>query len=385
MNDEQLHHLTSAFLQQRRADSDERQGIALASLTASNEKNTKQDRQTVVDSQILTTVRCSGSSSIKVREWIAEIEMTRSYFAEDLNEPQKFVAKDIDTLKVAQAMLQGELRRCYQAFIDEQPNRRLIKWQSVKNHLMLAYLTADEEEYLKAAVEKTRQRSEETTGSYGRRFKEAVAMAYSTENRNPAVEAILLNKYIKGLHSTAIKRRLIQEGDPKTVEEAAKAVENFTCQELHMKRILDNEYDPSGPEPMEIGVVGTVPKASPTSDPAILAMQRSMEGLHKELTKLKSSTIYVADPRPATQIAPVKTYARAVTPLTTIEEAQMPPRPRSPFPVNPMGGPSFTPDKQPICHECQQVGHIQKNCDTRRSRLANVAANQASDTNIQGN
>ena len=279
MNDEQLHHLNSAFLQQARTDSDERQGIALASLTASNEKNAKRDRQTVVDSQILTTVRCSGSSTIKVREWFAEIEMTRSYFAEDLDEPQKTVAKDIDTLKVVQATLQGVIRRCYQAFIDEQPNRRLIKWQSVKNHLTLAYLTADEEEYLKSALEKTKQRTEETTGSYGRRFKEAAAMAYSTENRNPAVEAILLKKYIKGLHSAALKRRLIQEDDPKTVEAASKAVERFTVQEIRMKRILDNEYDPSGPEPMEIGVVGTVPKASPTSDPAILAMQQSMESM----------------------------------------------------------------------------------------------------------
>jgi hypothetical protein len=135
----------------------------------------------------------------------------------------------------------------------------------------LAYLTADEEEYLKSALEKTKQRTEETTGSNGRRFKEAAAMAYSTENRNPAVEAILLNRYIKGLHSAAIKRRLIQEDDPKTVEAASKAVERFTVQEMRMKRILDNDYDPSGPEPMEIGLVGTVPKAYPTSDPAILA------------------------------------------------------------------------------------------------------------------
>ena len=69
-----------------------------------------------------------------------------------------------------------------------------------------------------------------------------------------------------------------------------------------MKRVIDNEHDPCGPEPMEVGVVGTVPKVYPTADPALLAMQRSMEGLHKELTKLKANTIYVADPRPATQV-----------------------------------------------------------------------------------
>ena len=127
MNNEQFERLAAAMLQQGNSDRTERQQIALASLTASNEKNAKRDWQTVVDAQILTTVRCSGSSSIKVREWLAEMEMTRSYFAEDLTEPHLSVARDIDTLKVAQATLQGEMRRCYQAFVDSQPNRRLIK------------------------------------------------------------------------------------------------------------------------------------------------------------------------------------------------------------------------------------------------------------------
>ena len=139
---------------------------------------------------------------------------------------------------------------------------------------------------------------------------------------------------------------------------------------------------------MEVGVVGTVPKVYPTADPALLAMQRSMEGLHKELTKLKANTIYVADPQPATQVTSgQKTYARAATPLAPTAEALVPLRQRRPFPVNPMGGPSFTPDKLPICHECQQVGHIAKNCDTRRTRLANVAVNQALQTEkkTQGN
>jgi hypothetical protein len=385
MNNEQFERLAAAMLQQGNADRAERQQTALTSQTAYNEKNAKRDRQIVVDSQILATVRCSGSSSIKVCEWLAELEMTRSYFAEDLTEPHQTVARDIDTLKVVQATLQGEMRRCFQAFVDAQPNKRLITWEAVKTHLSLAYLTADEEEYLKAAVGKTKQRTGETTGSYGRRFKEAASLAYSEANRNPAIEVILLNKYIKGLHSLAIKRRVIQETDPKDVDEAMVAVESFTCQELRMQRILDKDYDPDAPEPMEIGVVGNVPTVTPTSDLAILAMQRSMEGLHKELTKLKGNTIYVANPQQTTQVTPGKSYARAVTPLIPTAEAPMPPRLRRPFPVNPMGGPSFTPDKQPICHECQQVGHIQKNCDTRRARLANSGSNYMSETKIQKN
>jgi hypothetical protein len=121
MNDQQFHQLTTAFLQQAQQDSNKRQGIALTSLEASQEKTSKRDRQTVVDSQIAVTVRCSGDTSMKVREWFAEIEMTRSYFAEDLQKPHKAVAVDINTLKVVQATLQGKMCRCYQAFVDEQP------------------------------------------------------------------------------------------------------------------------------------------------------------------------------------------------------------------------------------------------------------------------
>jgi hypothetical protein len=138
---------------------------------------------------------------------------------------------------------------------------------------------------------------------------------------------------------------------------------------------------------MEVGVVGTVPRSHPTPDPALLVMQRSMEGLHKELAKLKANTIDVADPRPAAQSVPVpKTYTRAVPPRghpggTGASSTEVP------FPCYLMGGPSFTPDKQPICHECQQVGHIAKNCEARRARLANMAVNQALQTKTenQGN
>ena len=89
----------------------------------------------------------------------------------------------------------------------------------------------------------------------------------------------------------------------------------------------------------------------------------------------------------ATQVAPVKSYARAVTPLIPAAEAQMPPRLRCPFPANLMGVPSFTPDKRHICHECQRVGHIGKDRAVRRARLVNVADNRAQEAlnQTQGN
>jgi hypothetical protein len=69
-------------------------------------------------------------------------------------------------------------------------------------------------------------------------------MAYPAMARNPAVEAILLNRYIRGLRKDSLKCKLIQEEDPQTVGEAIKTIERFTVQELRMKRVLDNENDP---------------------------------------------------------------------------------------------------------------------------------------------
>ena len=137
--------------------------------------------------QIKATTPCSGVTSMAVREWIQDIELTRPYFAPHLAEPHLSVAKNIDTLAVFGATLQGPMRRCYERFMEAQNNRRAVTWQMVKTHLSQAYLTADEQEYLKSALEKTRQRAEETNGSYGRRYVEAVAYAYPPTDRNDAI------------------------------------------------------------------------------------------------------------------------------------------------------------------------------------------------------
>ena len=90
---------------------------------------------------------------------------------------------------------------------------------------------------------------------------------------------------------------------------------------------------------MEVGEVSKAAMATPPQNQTINAVQRSIDGLHKELTKLKGNTLYVADPLvPATPQPPRKSYARAATPFISNPEAILPVRPRCPMPVNPMGG-----------------------------------------------
>ena len=382
MNVEQFGLFNNTLIEKTNVEIAERAERAAVELVERSEKNDKVERNRMVALQIKATTPCSGVTSMAVREWIQDIELTRPYFAPHLTEPHLSVAKNIDTLAVCGATLQGPMRRCYERFMDAQDNRKNVTWQMVKTHLSQAYLTADEQEYLKSALEKTRQRAEETNGSYGRRYVEAAAYAYPATDRNDAIELILLHGYIKGLRLDALKRRLVQEAEPDTVTAAILAVERYTVQEERMKRLADKEFDPRAPEPMEVGEISKSAMTTPPQTLTLNAMQRSIEGLHKELTKLKGNTLYVADPVvPAIPQTPRKSYARAATPFVSLPEAILPLRPRRPMPVNPMGGPSYTPDRQPICHECQQVGHIGKACEIRRARLANLSDNRARQQN----
>ena len=86
-------------------------------------------------------------------------ELTWPYFATHLKEPYKYVARDVDTLSFFGETLQGPMHCCYERFMESQPDRNIVTWQMVKNHLCLAYLKAVEQEYLKLALEKTCQRT----------------------------------------------------------------------------------------------------------------------------------------------------------------------------------------------------------------------------------
>ena len=80
---------------------------------------------------------------------------------------------------------------------------------------------------------------------------------------------------------------------------------------------------------------------------AIVKLNNQIGGLSKEMTKLKGQTIHVAAPPPKNQEA---------TPAN-----------------NRGGGPGvWTTDRQPICYECKEIGHMGRDCPVRARRLANL-------------
>ena len=109
MNVEQFGVFNNTLIERTNVEIAERTERAAAELVERNEKNDKVERNRMVALQIKATTPCSGVTSMAVREWIQDIELTRPYFAPHLAEPHLSVAKNIDTLAVCGATLQGPM------------------------------------------------------------------------------------------------------------------------------------------------------------------------------------------------------------------------------------------------------------------------------------
>lgn len=330
------------------------------------ETTNKNERRYVVEQQIKNTRVCDGTSIPAVREWLQDIALVRPYFSVQ--------HRDEDTLKVVAASLQGPMRRCYERFMDQQPDRLNVTWEAVQAMIEASYLTADEAEHLRSELEKIAQSAYETTGSYSRRFLEAASQAYPPKDRNTVVQRLVLERYIKGLRKAGLVRRLVQEKDPQTVDDAISAIEEFTVQEERLKRMMDTKTaEGGGEERMEVSEVSpqktstlpAVPNPNPGMEAlnsSIAGLSRQLQGLQKEMTKLKGQTLHVLPP---STLAPPPSQ-------TAVAAIGRPQQPRARAYEH-----SWTPDGQPICFECRQPGHLGRDCEVRRKRLQHRAGPRA--------
>jgi hypothetical protein len=350
MNAEQF----GLYIQTLQADQD--RAVARQDRTTAR-RDGQREQERLLDTHIKSTRACDGSSIPLVREWIHDINMAHAYFP--------VATADGQVQKIIMATLQGPMRRYYERFLDAQPARDNVTWAAVRLSLKTAYLTPDEAEFLRSELETIKQTTYETPAAYARRFVEAANVAYDQADRNDVVQRIVLERYVKGLRSKTLKRRLCLETIPDTIDAAIVAVENFAAQEERYKRTTGDDVDdlPTTETPMEIGairaplerhVVPETPTTDPTMAAAMLRIARQMEGLQKEMTKMKASSL-AAQPTP--HAAPQQfQQTQAIVP-----------------PLMPFKYPSHSPDGQVICYECGGFGHIGKNCEQRRRRLAQTS------------
>jgi len=304
--------------------------------------------------QVKRVRACDGTNPASVREFLGEIELSKPYLNED----------QVAIVKLCARLVQGGLKKSFESFMSGQANRDTVTWNAVKKHIRAAFLSADEGEHLKTALERVSQTAYEGNTAYTRRFREAMDDAYPEEERTAGDERVMLNTYMKGLRDAKIVERVVQETRPTTFQEARLGVERFTADTERFSRFGWAPVQAAAvPEPMEVDSVGAIQKVG--EDPpvntegftvdrfvkalGIETLSKQLKGVQSELSKVK---LMVAN--------------QSGMPKGSNSPTSTPTNPSQPRP-NPN-----TPRKETrTCYNCHKVGHLARACRAPRSSQKN--------------
>ena len=215
-------------------------GMAVLETTRTLRRHHEQCKQAL----IRQTTPCVGTSPAGVRAWFKDIELAGAEVGAD------------NQIEVAARTAAGSLRWELERYIagvlatNDQINARFnVPWADVKAHLRTSFLNVDESSALRDEVEKTRQSAYEPEASFSRRFREVADAAYPGEGRNEDQNRILIRAFARGLRSDELARKLVEEGNPTTLEEAFSTLAGYSARKDAYARLSRHE------EPMEVAPV----------------------------------------------------------------------------------------------------------------------------------
>ena len=304
---------------------------------------------------IRQTTPCDGTSSAGVRAWFKDIELAGAEVGAE------------NHIEIAARTAAGSLRWELERYIagvlatNDQINIRFnVPWADVKAHLWTSFLNVDESSALSDEVEKTRQSAYEPEASFSRQFWEVADAAYPGDGRNDDQNRILIRAFVRGLRSDELARKLVEEDNPTTLEEAFTTLAGYTARKDAYARLSRHEQlmvvAPVNPAPS----LPVVARDDQTTTTLLKKLLQSQERLQTKVAKLEAQ----ARP-PQTTGAPATRPAfqerGPEQPLCTVQEP----------------GAGWTPDGKPRCFGCGHVGHMPASAakamrETDRSRRGGV-------------
>lgn len=334
------------------------------------ERVDRQQTEAIIQRQSKRIRPCDGSTPSAVREYVADIEMAAPYVQNNDQALNRIVA---DTA-------QGSLKRTYERFMDAQANRDAVTWQQVRTHLQAAFLSADEQEHLRTALDRVQQTDYERNAAYNRRFQEAADDAYPVAGRNAAEDRIVLTTYIKGLRDRQIVQRLVQEARPQNIQQAVTAVEQFTADAERLTRYGWTDPVPSNQtEPMEVNEVA--PRDAGLKE-AVVELTRQMAGVQKQISKLNAAQLAVSSPNNSTKHSDEANQLLS-TVRDTLAQVNSRQNGHSVSRSDAYGSRPGFQNGRPICYACGQVGHVRRECRNRQNHSYNTP--QQYNSQNQGN
>lgn len=312
------------------------------------------ERQVAMD-QAANVPKCDGKQPDAVREWIKHIDLTRPY--SNL------------TILIAAQTAQGSLKEEMELFKDRLPDAPPVEWPALKEHLQKSFLSPEEDDRLKLEVERLRQAAYETTSAYGRRFRQAADLAYPAFGKGArpnTQETLLVGHYVRGLSDQRLKEKIIRHGMPEKLSEAMDKVATYEAGNTRILLAKERGLIDNAPirheEPMEVGAVGQPRSQKPENlqMKEFCNMQRQVEGLTTNFTKMSSLLDGISKDLKAMKSAPAQTTP-AFQPAYNQPGA---------YSTQPGSYPDYkwAASGLPICIQCKQEGHVARFCQMRNQQ-----------------
>ena len=264
---------------------------------------------------VANMITANGLNTTEFRKWTWRVKSNAAQLKNNHSTVQLMQ-------RTSTGALQEELDSYIWSFLKINPekHRQDIPWNELLDHVTRQFLPSNDAEYQRETLENFRQVAGEAVRDYSRKFRDLAEQAFPTENRTPDQVRTLIRYFIKGLNSAETARTVLKSC-PSSVMEAMQAALDSAEMEETLHRL--------GHRREEAMDVSTVRPNTQATNP-LLVMSRQLERLTTKMAAMEA------------RIQQGGSYQK--------------------YPRRQGGKGRRTPDGKLICYNCQNSGHISREC-----------------------